>query len=290
MIGNIMETSSQSNPQTPPASAAERIGPPPPIINERPAPPKVNLFRYLQTILGVAALIATLYTIWTPATLLSGNLARKLTLALEFQEEPVSENNLTPRANVRPRIGIVAGHWGNDSGAVCSDGLEEVKVNLAIASYVKENLAKEGYEVDLLEEFDPRLQQYKANVLVSIHNDSCDFINDSATGYKVAPAMYNPFPDNSQRLTDCLINRYGQATGMKYDPHRITNDMTMYHAFQEIDSGTAAAIIETGYLNLDREILTGHPELVAQGVTNGILCYLRNESIATPESTQTPLP
>ncbi len=47
--------------------------------------------------------------------------------------------------------------------------------------------------------------------------------------------------------------------------------MTMYHAFQEIDSGTAAAIIETGYLNLDRQILTGRPELVARVLPTAFL-------------------
>jgi N-acetylmuramoyl-L-alanine amidase len=56
----------------------------------------------------------------------------------------------------KPRIGIVAGHWGNDSGAVCADGLTEEKVNLRIATLVQQYLIAEGYEVDLLQEFDKR--------------------------------------------------------------------------------------------------------------------------------------
>ena len=32
-------------------------------------------------------------------------------------------------------------------------------------------------------------------------------------------------------------------------------------------------------LNLDRQILTEKPELVASGVTQGVLCYVRNENV-----------
>ncbi len=85
---------------------------------------------------------------------------------------------------IQQRIGIVAGHWGNDSGAVCTDGLTEVETNLRIASLVKEYLNAEGIEVDLLQEFDRKLYQYRAIALVSIHNDSCDYLGDTATGYK----------------------------------------------------------------------------------------------------------
>ena len=43
------------------------------------------------------------------------------------------------------------------------------------------------------------------------------------------------------------------------------------------------AIIEVGFMNLDRQILTQQPEKVATGIVNGILCYLNNESINTGE-------
>jgi len=59
----------------------------------------------------------------------------------------------------------------------------------------------------------------------------------------------------------------------------VTNDMTSYHAFEEIDPQTPAAIIEIGFMNLDYGILTQRPDLIARGVTDGILCYVRNETI-----------
>lgn len=61
--------------------------------------------------------------------------------------------------------------------------------------------------------------------------------------------------------------------------------MTDYHAFREIDPNTSAAIIETGFLSnpVDYELMTEHPDIVATGIVNGILCYLNNESVsATP--------
>jgi N-acetylmuramoyl-L-alanine amidase len=179
-------------------------------------------------------------------------------------------------------VGIVAGHWKNDSGAVCPDGLKEVDINLNIATRVQKILEDQGYQVDLLKEFDPRLTDYQAAALISIHNDSCDFINNEATGYKVAAAMGTRNPQRSAQLTSCLRARYGQITHKPVHSTSVTLDMTSYHAFGEIDENTAAAIIETGFMNRDRELLTQQPELVAQGVAAGILCFLRNEPLVTP--------
>jgi N-acetylmuramoyl-L-alanine amidase len=56
--------------------------------------------------------------------------------------------------------------------------------------------------------------------------------------------------------------------------------MTSYHAFSEVDPNTPAVIIETGYLNQDRELLTKNPSLVASGIVAGVLCYLYREEIS----------
>jgi N-acetylmuramoyl-L-alanine amidase len=55
--------------------------------------------------------------------------------------------------------------------------------------------------------------------------------------------------------------------------------MSSYHAFDEINPETTAAIIETGFLNLDRQILTTQQDIIAKGISDGILCYVRNEDI-----------
>ena len=55
--------------------------------------------------------------------------------------------------------------------------------------------------------------------------------------------------------------------------------MTSYHAFDEIHHDTPAVIIEVGFLNLDRQVLTNHADVVAQGITDGILCYIGNQNV-----------
>jgi N-acetylmuramoyl-L-alanine amidase len=263
--------------------------PTPPAV---PQQPRLLTWRALQVAISWAILVATLFTLWTPTTLLTGNLNIPQRVNQIFPINPNTPQPNFPTATPpeKPRIGIVAGHWGNDPGAVCDDGLTEEKVNLQIATLTMQNLVKQNYEVDLLKEKDPRLSQYEARVLVSIHNDSCKYINDEATGFKVAAAQSTSYPEKAARLTACLIDRYGRVTGLRFHYNSITRDMTEYHAFNEINTNTTAAIIETGFLNLDKQILTNKPDLIAQGVTEGILCYLRNESVMPTGTPVEPTP
>jgi N-acetylmuramoyl-L-alanine amidase len=249
---------------------------------------RVNAF---AATLGVAVLVATLFTAWTPTSLFAGNLQEQLRLILTPQAGP---NAVITTPQPQLRIGIVAGHSGNDSGAVCTDEngqvtLTEAEVNLNIANLVQKNLVAQGYQVDLLNEFDTRLNGYRAVALVSIHNDSCEYVNDQATGFKVASSLETHDVNRAQRLTACLVDRYEHITGLTFHSGSITGDMTKYHAFSEIDPNTITAIIETGFLNLDRKILTTETERVAQGVTQGILCFINNESVPpTPAPTIAP--
>src|SRR5215213_10923654 len=246
-----------------------------------PRPPRrARPFRALQAVLGVAILLATLFTALPSRGLVADNFYDQLSIILT----PRSEESASLISQPQLRIGIVAGHSGNDSGAVCMDGngnvtLTEADVNLKIAAMVQEQLTQKGYQVDLLREFDSRLNGYRALAIVSIHNDSCDYINDEATGFKVAAALNTNDLNRANRLTACLIDRYQNLTKLTFHAGSITGDMREYHAFREIDPNTVAAIIETGFLNLDREILTKRTDLIAKGVVDGILCFANNESI-----------
>ncbi len=246
---------------------------------ERPV--RVNLFHQIWVVMWVGAVLATLYTAWTPLGLFPIGWAERVAQLFAPQATP-GFNFPTPTARPLPVVGIVAGHWGNDSGAVCPDGLTEAEVNLEIATRVKENLEAQGFEVDLLQEFDERLTQYRALALVSIHTDSCQFVNTEATGFKVAAALASSFPEKANRLVACIHSRYQAATELTFHAGSITPDMTSYHAFGEIHSDTTAAIIEVGFLNLDRQILTEQPDLIARAVSDGILCFIRNESAPIP--------
>lgn len=236
-------------------------------------------FRSLLFIVLVAIIIATLFTGATPPGLPSDSLGLKISESRDRKTTPTAQWP-TPTARPRPRIGLVVGHWGddNDPGAVCPDGLTELKINQDIAGLVQQTLINEGFDVDLLKEFDPSLNGYLALALVSIHADSCTYINPQATGFKVAAALNTPRPEKTARLTSCIRNRYADATGMSIHAG-ITPDMSSYHAFDEINPETPAVIIETGFMNLDRQILTQQPDIIANGISDGILCYIYNESV-----------
>jgi N-acetylmuramoyl-L-alanine amidase len=238
---------------------------------------QINIWHGFQTVVIVGVIIATLFTMWTPANIFSNN-ALSLLLNGPSSVSTPSRNWPTITPAPRPKIGVVAGHFGNDPGSVCSDGLQEVQVNLQVASMVQKNLSDAGFDVDLLQEFDERLPQYQALALVSIHADSCDYINNDATGFKVAAATSNPHPERSARLAACLMKKYEENTHLQFHAGSITEDMREYHTFSEINNLTTAAIIETGFLNLDREMLTKHLDVVAKGISDGILCFIYNES------------
>ena len=176
-----------------------------------------------------------------------------------------------PQVLAGRHIGIVAGHSGNDSGTVCIDGLTEASVNRSIAELVVHELTLYGATVDSLLEFDERLLGYQADVFVSIHSDSCQ-ASKEMSGFKVASLEGGS--EESGALASCLWKSYAAATGLRPNPNTVTRDMTDYHSFREIAPSTPAAIIETGFLNADRSLLTEHPDRPAHGIVDGIRCFL----------------
>ncbi len=249
--------------------------------------PEVSAWRNLQTVLSVALLVATVFTFWNASNLFAAQRMSRINRLLEAARN-VQQSLPTPTPSPRPPIRPLARHWGPDPGPVCADGLSEESINLKIATLIKQRLMQEGFQVDLLQEFDTRLNGYQGLVLVSIHNDSCEYINDQATGFKVAAAQANQQTEKTERLTACLIDRYKRTVKkLPYHPGSVTTNMTDYHAFRVINGNTPAAIIETGFMNLDRDILVNQTDQVAEGVVRGILCYLRNEPI-NPGGEETP--
>ncbi|HEY73075.1 MAG: hypothetical protein B6I35_07425 [Anaerolineaceae bacterium 4572_32.2] len=193
--------------------------------------------------------------------------------------DPPIEPSSTPTVAV-PRVGIVAGHWGSDTGAMCPDGLTEVEINLDIARRAVYLLQSLGYQADLLEEYDSRLQGYQTDALVSIHADSCEEFPNAdppASGFKVASVEDSMVPEAEGRLVGCLAQSYAARTGMYFHANSITYDMTRYHTFYEIDDRTPGAIIETGFMLNDRYILTQRADLVVQGIVDGIVCFIEGE-------------
>lgn len=240
-------------------------------------PARFSIWHAVQTLAGMAFVLATLFTMWTPANLFSNNLLDEMMRSAQ-STQTTPYPTLTPSA--RLRIVIVSGHMGHDSGAVCPDGLTEAEVNYQIATRLQNKLKADGFDVDLVGEFDARLSKLKAMALISVHNDSCIYYNDQLTGFKVAASKVSSAPESARKLTNCMVDRYARDTGLRFHPNTITKDMTDYHAFDEIDPSTTAAIIETGFLATDRTYLLQNTDQVAQGIRDGVLCFVRNEPVS----------
>lgn len=171
------------------------------------------------------------------------------------------------------RIGIIAGHKGFDSGAVCADGLTEAAINAALAEKLVANLQSRGIRAEILDEFDAKLTGYSATALISIHADSCEYVNELATGFKISGSSFT----DSSKLSICMENAYGAATQLTYHANTITADMSNYHVFREISPGTPAIIIEVGFMNKDRNLLTNDADRVVTGLINGVNCFLEQQ-------------
>ncbi len=279
------EPASAAPPDVPPSDSAEppRQPPPPPVRRirrrERRARTVIGVIGgFLRTVIIVsvaAGLTATIFTWWTRNEFISDTARAGLSIAIATDAATLAPTS-QPTPNWAQVIGIVSGHRGpeNDPGAVCPDGLTEASVNLSVAQLVVRNLRGLGYTVDLLDEFDPRLENYQAAALVSIHSNTCQDFGERVSGFLVAAAQARISARASDsRLVNCIAQNYAAATQLERRDE-LTLDMTDYHTFREIHALTPAAIIELGFLLGDRELLTQHPDTLARGITDGIRCYL----------------
>ncbi len=245
-----------------------------------------SALRSVGLTLFTALLLATLFASWLPS--LPEDVSAGLMIAEATRIGSMTTPTALPLSSWQRRVGVVSGHWGpeDDPGAVCDDGLTEAEVNHDIATRVVSLLRAHGYTVDLLSEFDERLEGYQAAALISIHADSCEYINDLATGFKVSgPAARGGLFEEDERLVNCLIEQYGAVTGLPFHPS-VTADMQEYHTFREIAPTTPAAIIEVGFLYLDRQFLTQEPDRAALGIVAGLICFLEPTPTPIPTATQ----
>lgn len=203
---------------------------------------------------------------------------------LAVSEMPSIANWLAGLRPQSPLVGLIAGHWQSDSGAICPDGLQEVELNLAIARRVAHILREQGYRAEVLPEYSPKLNEYRAAAFLSIHCDSCI---EGLSGFKVTRMTHSAVPELEDGLVRSLYRAYEEATGLKPHPNTITEDMRLYHALRRIASETPGAIIECGFMGGDRYLLAHEQDRVAVGIANGLTAFLRQqETTPSPE----PLP
>ena len=239
---------------------------------------------FLRTVFVVlisAGLVATILTWFTDPQFLNPTVVKGLqgnrpALIADVTSIPTIQPTQVSTPNWLQRIGIVAGHRGpeNDPGAVCEDGLTEAEITFNVATKIVNNLRALNYTVDLLDEFDPRLTDYQAAALVSIHANTCQDFGEVVSGYLIAKAAARPDGGIDAILAECLAQKYEERIDLERR-FSLTLDMTDYHTFREIHPLTPAAIVELGFMLADREYLTEQPDELAQALTNGVICFLQ---------------
>jgi N-acetylmuramoyl-L-alanine amidase len=258
-----------------------------------------GVIRALLVVTFAAGLMATILSWFTSPDFLRPDMRRNLSQAI-FADRPAPTSTPAPTPNWARTVGIVSGHRGPgqvasyDPGAVCPDGLRENDINFAVASLVVLALRQRGYSVLLLDEFDPRLEDFQAAALISIHSNDCRDYGQVVSGFLVSKASAKPTGGPDDQLAECIGVQYGPITGLNRR-FGVTDHMTNYHTFREIHPLTPAAIVELGFMRADREHLTERQDVLARGVTEGILCYLEPENPfgivpATPVPTDAPIP
>jgi N-acetylmuramoyl-L-alanine amidase len=242
-------------------------------------------------IVGAAAiLVSTIFSLWTRPNFFSDEFRAGLNKVQATQRVIAIQPSPLPTDAHQIRIGVIAGHSGrpqdpafeSDPGAVCPDGLTELSINEAVARQVVTMLSQERYMVDLLAEFDPRLTNYQADALISIHTNDCQDYGEGGTGFNAASAAARQTTrGRDEKLLACLLSQYGATTGLPRH-FGLTYDMTSYHTFSEVAIDTPVAIIELGFMRNDRVVLTERQDAIAQGIVNGIRCFLLPDGAGTP--------
>lgn len=238
-------------------------------------------FRTTFIVLLSTGLVATLLTFFTNPVSINPAVVKGLELVeADLFASAGAVVTATPPATPKwnYRIGIISGHRGTDSGAICTDArgrvlLREVDINFSVATRVVANLKADNYTVDLLDESDPRLDNYQADALVSIHANTCQDFGELVTGYIIAKPEARPDHGLDAFLRECVALNYGALAPLQRS-YNLTDNMTNYHVWRMIHPLTPGVILEMGYMLADQEILTTQHDLLAHAITNGIRCFL----------------
>lgn len=285
------EREARDEPSLEPASEAHPIRRVRPQFALRPPHPASMAGGFLGTVFVVVvstALMATLLMFFVNPEFLNPAVVQGL--QLEREEIIAGIGAARPSPVQTPqwlrRIGILSGHRGlgltlnRDPGAVCYDEykrvyLEEETINFAVSTRVVANLEALNFTVDMLDEFDPRLVDYRADALVSIHANSCIDFGEVVSGYIVSKSEARPESGNDVFLRECIALNY--AANIPLERSFIeTEDMINNHAWRKIHPLTPGVILEMGFMLADQEILTTQHDLLAHAITMGILCYIEN--------------
>ncbi len=184
-----------------------------------------------------------------------------------------------------PRVAIDPGHGGEDGG--CSNGdILEKNLNLEIALLLEKKLQAMGLETMLiredsdthmsLEERVQRAQEAKADIYVSIHQNSYDGKNpDSVSGIET---WYCGSSQGSRRLAQLVHKGTVEKTGARDRELRQTDELYVIR-----EASMPSCLIETGFVSNTEECgalaSAEYQEEIAAGIAQGIDYYFNPKTM-----------
>ena len=127
-----------------------------------------------------------------------------------------------------------------------------------------------GYEAIVLEEYDPRLDGLQADVLLSLHADSC------MPGQRLQGRLLcrSPTPMAGDRILECIDTYYAATYPTRKGPAHGHRRHDGVPCLSQDRPETPAVILELGFMGGDRTLLTDRQQEVAGGVADSLLCFL----------------
>jgi N-acetylmuramoyl-L-alanine amidase len=119
---------------------------------------------------------------------------------------------------------------------------------------------------------------YQSAAFVAIYSGPCAESPLPLSGFKIATSLTAQNPDAAYALAVCLSETYGKLIKIPFTYEVLNPDHPSYHIFRDIDSQTPAVMIEAGSLKTDRTILVNQADSVAEGISEGILCFLNQSN------------
>ena len=187
------------------------------------------------------------------------------------------------------RVGLQIGHYKNNelpaalddlrgSTGTAGGGRTEVDLNYDVANRVAKLLRAQGVTVDLLPATVP--SGYSADAFIAIHADGSS--SSGPRGYKISTRWSSSVAVQDGMLVDAITDAYRKATGLPEDGN-VTRNMRGYYAYSprrlnwRTSNFTPGAIVEMGFMTnaADRAVMFNKTDAVAQGITNGVMDFLR---------------
>lgn len=285
-----------AHPHAEQAQAASR-----PTQSRSPCPPKKRIYMSpispwqaialaILSLLGFGAAVSALYPAGTtsPASVYHGDTLISEP-ALAVAALPVAAPTATPATRAF-RVGVQVGHYKNNelpdelwrlegSTGTSGGGRTEVDLNFDVANRVAKLLRAQGVVVDILPATVP--SGYQADAFIAIHADGSS--SSGPRGFKISTRWSSKVAVQDGMLVDAITDAYRAATGMPEDSN-VTRNMRGYYAYSprrpnwRTSNFAPGAIVEMGFMTnaADRAVMFNKTDVVAQGITTGILNFLKS--------------